>query len=584
MRMNSCIIMAGFQISGLVSGSINWQTIVDQLITLDSAPITKLETQQTTNSKKITALDTLSSRLTTLQSAITDLGNSSIYNQRSATSSTTGSTWSINAGTSTAVGSYTVGVTQLAKAAYQTGEKNVGSFLDPAGDGSAITVGSMPTAMAVTAGTFSVNGKQITVGLDATLKSVLDQVSTATSGAVTASYNGSTDKVVFTSTNGQPIMLGASNDSSNFVNAMQLGSVNNATSLTSSSRLGTVSTSAPLASAHLATPLTNLDASGNGSFAINGVNISYNANTDSLSAVISRINASTAGVTAAYDASLDQMTITNTNTGDTGISMADGTNGNLLAALKINTSGATFTRGTNALFSVNGGATRSSSSNTLNATALGISGLSVTVKDTTSQTLNVTATTTDATTKINSFISAYNAVQDYIESQTKITSASGKVVTSTLTDNREIQNWARKLRSLSFSPISGSSTVKQLNDLGIDFVAGSNDLQLKDSSKLEAALKNNSADVTNMFTSDTGFVANYKTYMKSLLGDGSTTGSLQYQTDNLTKANKSMDTQIEQIQTRLEQERSLLTTQFMAMQTYQSKANSIMATLSKSFA
>jgi len=575
--------MAGFQISGLVSGSINWQTIVDQLIALDSAPITKLETQQTTNSKKITALDTLSSRLTSLQSAITDLGNSSIYNQRSASSSTGGSSWSINAGTSTAVGSYTVGVTQLAKAAYQTGEKYVGSFLDPSGDGSSITVGSMPTAMAVTAGTFSVNGKQITVGLDATLKSVLDQVSTATSGTVTASYDGSTDKVVFTSTNGQPVMLGASNDSSNFVNAMQLGSVNNATSLTSSTRLGTVSTSSPLASAHLATPLTNLDASGNGSFSINGVNIAYNANTDSLSAVISRINASTAGVTAAYDASLDQMTITNTNTGDTGISMADGANGNLLAALKINTSGATFTRGTNALFSVNGGATRSSSSNTLNSTALGITGLSVTVKDTTTQTLNVTANTSDATTKINNFISAYNSVQDYIEAQTKITSASGKVVTSTLTDNREIQNWARKLRSLSFSPISGSGTVKQLNDLGIDFVAGSNDLQLKDSSKLEAALKNKSADVTNMFTSDSGFVANYKTYMKSLLGDGSTTGSLQYQTDNLTKANKSMDTQIEQIQTRLEQERSLLTTQFMAMQTYQSKANSIMATLSKSF-
>lgn len=576
--------MAGFQISGLVSGSINWQTIVDQLIELDSAPITKLETQQTTNSKKVSALDTLSSKLTSLQSAISSLNDSTLYNQRSGASSTSGSSWSISAGTSAAIGSYTIGVTQLAKSAYQTGEAGIGSFLDPLGDGSGVTIGSMPTAMSATAGTFTVNGKQVTVSLSSTLKSVLDDVSTQTGGKVTASYDNTTDKVVFTSTDGQPIMLGASNDTSNFINALQLGSSNNATTLTSSSRLGSVAANSPLANAHLGTALSNLDASGNGDFTINGVKIDYNANTDSLNAVIARINASSAGVTASYDASLDRMTIANTNTGDTGISMSDGTNGNLLAALKVNTSGASFTRGTNALFSVNGGATRSSSSNTLSATSLGISGLSVTVKDTTSQTINVTASTSTATTKITDFINAYNSVQEYIDSQTKITTASGKVTTSTLTDNREVQNWARKLRALAFGGISGSTTVKQLNDLGIDFAAGSNSLQLKDSTKLENALKNNSADVTNMFTSSSGFVANYKSYLTTILGDGTNTGSLQYQTNTLTNANKSMDTQIEQITARLEQQRSVLTAQFMAMQTYQSKANQIMATLSKSFA
>jgi flagellar hook-associated protein 2 len=576
--------MAGFQVSGLVSGSLNWQTIVDQLIQLDSAPITKLETQQSTNTTKINALDALSTKLTSLQTSINALNDGTIYNQRSASSSTSGSTWSINAGSGTGVGSYTVAVSQLATAAYQKGETGIGSFLDPSGDGSGVTIGSMPTAMAVTAGTFTVNGKQVTVGLSDTLKSVLDQVSTATGGKVTARYDNTNDKLVFSSTDGNPVMLGASNDTSNFVNAMQLGSANNATTLTSSSRLGTVSTSSPLANAHFGTALSNLDSSGNGSLTINGVSISYNANTDSLSAVISRINASSAGVTASYDASRDQMTITNSNTGDTGISMSDGANGNLLAALKVNTSGATFTRGANALFTVNGGATRSSSSNTLSSTALGITGLSVTVKDATTQTLNVTASTSDATSKINSFVSAYNAVQDYIDQQTKITSASGKVTTSTLTDNREVQNWARKLRSLAFGAIGGSGTVKQLNDLGIDFVAGSNDLQVKDSTKLDSALKNNSADVTNLFTSTTGFVANYKSYLTTILGDGTKSGSLQYQTDNLSKANKDMDNQIEQIQNRLDEEKSTLTTQFLAMQTYQSKANSIMATLSKSFA
>jgi flagellar hook-associated protein 2 len=42
-----------------------------------------------------------------------------------------------------------------------------------------------------------------------------------------------------------------------------------------------------------------VDGSGNGSFTLNGVAISYNTATDTLNSLVTRINASGAGVTAA---------------------------------------------------------------------------------------------------------------------------------------------------------------------------------------------------------------------------------------------------------------------------------------------
>jgi hypothetical protein len=81
-----------------------------------------------------------------------------------------------------------------------------------------------------------------------------------------------------------------------------------------------------------------------GSFTVNGVTIAV-AGTDSLQNVLQRINDSEAGVTAAYDAGTNRVTLTATSTGDEPIALADDTSG-LLAALKLG--GAVVTPGAGA--------------------------------------------------------------------------------------------------------------------------------------------------------------------------------------------------------------------------------------------
>jgi flagellar hook-associated protein 2 len=78
-----------------------------------------------------------------------------------------------------------------------------------------------------------------------------------------------------------------------------------------------VNTSAALASAGLTLAPTS------GTFVINGTSITYDAAVDSLSAVISRINASAAGVTAAFDAATQKITLTRKDNGPTAITLSN---------------------------------------------------------------------------------------------------------------------------------------------------------------------------------------------------------------------------------------------------------------------
>lgn len=567
----------GLQVAGLAS-NFDWKAFVDQIMELERRPADRLETEKALNSQKVSLLSTLGTKLSALESASDGLKVAGLFNRRSASSSTTGSTWSASATSGTAIGGYEIAVSQLATHASLAGAGNIGSALNPSSDDvSGLTLANLPVSQAVTAGTFTVNGQQVTVALTDSLQDVFDAISTATSGNVTASYDHTTDRITLTSGSGN-VVLGAANDTSNFLRAMKLG--NNGTStVTSSATLGSVKTSATLAAANLGTAITAVDGSGNGTFSINGVDIDYNVNTDTLSGVIKRINDSDAGVTASYDAVNDRLLLTNDVTGDLGISVSE-TGAGLLGALGL-TSGTTFTSGKNALFTVNGGDTLSSASNTLDASAHGIEGLSVTVKTEDTQTINVTANTTDMRSKIDSFITAFNDVQSYLESVTKIsTDAKGKVTTAALATNREIQEWGRSLRSMVFSSIGGlGGTVDQLDDLGIDFKSGTNELEIKDASKLDTALSTKGDDLEEFFaTASTGFAAKLGTFVASISDSNST------QQTNLNEANTDLDEQIAAIERHLQQRREIMESAFIMMETAQSKIKQQQQAIENAFA
>lgn len=563
------------KLAGLAS-NFDWKSLVDQLMALESAPITRLNKEKLNNVSKNTALTDLETKLTALKTSSTALGSVGLFSGRLVSSGTSGSTWNSIAATSTAPGSYQIAVSQLATAARREGAADLGQPLHTSDDVSGLTLASLPIATAVTAGTFSVNGQKVTVALTDSLDDVFDAISTATGGAVTASYDHTTDKITLNG-GGSEVFLGAANDTSNFLSAMRLTNRGDSSPVVSSNSLGTLNKSLALTSARLNTTITNMDGSGDSSFTINGESIAYNVNDDTLTEVLKRITDSDAGVTATYDSATDRVTLTNKTTGDTNITVSE-TAGGLLAALGL-TTGSTLTRGQNAEFTVNGGSTLTSTSNTLGAVSHGIDGLSVTVDTESTQTITVSSDTKSMRAAIDDFITKFNDVQTFLEDKTKVTSKDGKVTTALLSDNREIQSWARSLRQKAFNSVSGlSGTINRLEHLGIDFTAGTNLLSVKDSTKLDTALRDNPADVEEFFqTASTGLSDNLETYVGNVIDLNDD------QQERLVSTNTSLDKQMEDIQRRLDQRRAIMESAFIAMESAQAKIQNQGAQLTKAF-
>jgi len=570
--------------SSLTGSTFDWQSFVETIIQLDSAPITKLQNEQSINSEKVSALASLRTNFLDLQTATKALNAPGLFTGRTVASSTSGSSWNLTAATGATAGAYTFNVTQLATASKRNGASDISAPLNATDNVSGLTLATVPTTTAITAGNFTVNGAAVTIALTDSLQDVFDKISTATGGTVTASYNHLTDKISFSSAS--EIVLGGANDTSNFLAAAQLAN-NGSGSISSANSLGAANTTATLSSARLKNAITAVDGSGAGSFSINGVAINYNVNTDSLSSIISRINSSTAGVTASYDTANDRMVLVNNATGDTGFGLSETAGGFLDAVgLSMSSSGAATSRGKNALFTVNGGSTLTSASNTLTSAVTGITGLTVKANTESAQTITVASDTSAMKTAIQDFIDKYNVVQSSIDLQTSITVNSGTVTTSTLSGNQDVDRWASNLRSKVFGSISGlSGTVSRLADLGIDFNGSSSMLSVKDSTKLDNALANKPADVEAFFTnSTTGFASVMDTYLTSISGtDGTSTGAVSKMSDQLLKSNLSIDTQIAQIQRQLESEKARLIAGFQAMQTAQQQAKSMIDTITNAF-
>jgi flagellar hook-associated protein 2 len=568
--------MASINVSGLTSntyGSFDWQTMVDQLIQADTIPVTNLQTKQTANQSQISTLSTIQTDLTQLQTYAQALSNSALFTAR--TTAVSDANWNATAANGTAAGSYAIAITRLATAANRVGGDNIASKLNATDNVvSGLTLATLPTATAVTAGTFTVNGQTITTTLDESLQSVFNDIHTATGNAVTATYDHTTDTITLANTNPldtSEIALGAVNDSSNFLQVMKLAN-NGLNSVTSSSPLGAVALNVPLAQAGLRSSITAVDpVTHDGSFTINGVPISYNLDNDSLSTVLARINSSTAGVTASYNNDTGRVILTNNSTGDVGLG-ANETAGGLLDALGL-TGASTLQHGQNALFSVNGGPAVSSASNTLSAKALGVTGLSVTATTATTQTVTVAVDTASMETAIQNFASQYNTVQSEISKDTSITTGSdGKVTAAVLSNDQDVSNWASNLESRIFATVPGlSGAVTQLANLGLDFDS-SGQLIIKDSTKLNDALTNHGTDVAAYFTqASTGMAANVNTYLNQLLFP---TGGLAALSDSLVSDNTDIAAQITTLQAQLDRERMSLTTAFEAMQSAQTLAQS----------
>jgi flagellar hook-associated protein 2 len=585
-------------IAGIASG-FDWQSLVDQLAEVERAPQATLLAEQTKIQERNNSFGALKTQLGVLRNRVTTLKDPTLYDSRTGASSNSAlGTASVSAGAT--VGKYTFAISQLATASLYTGTSGVGQKLsanditkaDLAGPND-VALSSAGFATAITAGTFTVNGKQVTIEAADTMAGVFKKIYDATGGdagpnTVTAAYGTGSDKLTLTSGSTSPIVLGSATDTSNFLQVAKLYS-NNATNITSGGELGSVKLSGTLSSANFTTAVTGGTA---GEFEINGVSIKYNSTSDSVADVLNRINSSTAGVVASYDSVNDRFSLSNKSTGSVGIALNDKTGNFLKATGMLNTSGelaGSLTLGDNLLYTVNGGGQLTSQSNTISAASSGLTGLSVTAlteatTDNPSFTVTVGVDTAKIKSAITGFTDAYNATQAMISSSTaSSTDAKGKVTAGILADDPEATSLSSELRALANSTISGlTGSVSRFESLGIKSNGYDDNLATSDLSNLDTALADNLASVRDFFTNTTsGMAVSFDSFLESTIGDK---GTMTAHQDTLTKQAAAINPQIVDMEKLVQSEIDRLTMSFVAMEQAQAQNNQVLAYLNKTFA
>lgn len=552
-----------FRLSGLATG-FDWESVVEQLTEVERAPQRRLRLEQSTLLQRNTAYGKILDQLKTLKAKVDALKEASLFSVRQ-TRVGDPDILSATAGSNTALGVYSFNIIQLATASVQRGTANVGKGLSETNDVSGLVLSGAPFSTAITAGTFTVNGKQVTTATSDTLQQVFDKISTATSGQVTASYDSATDKITLSSASA--IVLGSASDTSNFLSAAKLYN-NGQNAISSAFALGTTKTTATLANANLTTAIAD-GGSGAGEFKVNGVSISFNASNDTVNDVLARINNSAAGVIASYDAANDQFIITNKITGDLGVALEDVT-GNFLAATGL--SSGTLTRGNNLLYTVNGGSQLTSQSNTITEASSSIPGLTVTALKEGATTVEVTSDTAKIKTAITDFIAEYNKSQSLINSHTaSTTDAKGIVTAGVLAAERDADEIASKLRGLVNGVVSGlTGSITQLATLGINSNGNDDTIALADSAKLDAALASNLSSIQDLFTRTNGVAVTLSDYLERTVGEE---GSLISKQSNLSKQSAGIDIQVSEMERIVLAHRERLIASFVAMEQAQAKIN-----------
>ncbi len=232
----------------------------------------------------------------------------------------------------------------------------------------------------------------------------------------------------------------------------------------------------------------------------------------SLEQFMEKVTTSGAGVTMSYNPISDQFLLTSKKTGSLKITTSD-TTGNLLSTLNLDSAAtATLEVGKDATLTINGTLV-TSHSNDITGETHGIDGLTVSVKNDFQAsdddiTITVASTTEDALSAVNSFISEYNSMQRHLESVTETVTTDSKVETSVFSDNLEVSNLISTLRYAVFgtadsiNPVTmKSSGIERIQDIGIDFISGSAELQIVDSALLKTALSESGTLVKELFAS-----------------------------------------------------------------------------------
>jgi flagellar hook-associated protein 2 len=572
-------------LGSLSSTPFDPNTVINALLSIQQQPITSLQTQIKNVQTNESIFKSIGADAAALQSAAFSLSLQSTVHANTVSSSNS-SAVSASAGPNVAAGNYSVAVSQLATSTTATSTAQLGKAIDGTTALNALNLGT-----AVTAGAFSVviDGTVQSVNVDPTLSltdpngalTLLQQTLNAglqvTDPGASAAVTVSNNKVQIQVTGGtaaHTISLGASGDSSNFLQVMNLSTANasvaiGGTATTGSSAVvGVAQLGQPLAQANLATGLNNTS----GTFLVNGVSISWDASQDSIGSVLDRINSSTAGVTASYNSTTDQIQLTNTSTGQGAISLQDVGGGNFLAAMNLapGTTGAQ-TLGKNAIVTVNG-TTINSASNTIKTAIPGLSITATALTGGTPATLTVGPDVTGITKSIQTFVDAANKMVSDINTTQQKDATTGTY--SFLLGDPTLTGMANSVLNIITGQLAKTGAYESLQDIGITTGAvgsqpGTTNTLTLDTTKLAAALAANPAQVSALFSGTTavngfqGVGQQLSTYLNQQTNAVNGPFAQEQSTGDTQIAQ--YQAQIAQVQDMINQQRQMLVNEFSAM-------------------
>jgi flagellar hook-associated protein 2 len=193
-----------------------------------------------------------------------------------------------------------------------------------------------------------------------------------------------------------------------------------------------------------------------------------------------------------------------------------------------------------------------------------IPGVTLQLKSLTSapEVLSLATDQTKTAANLQSFITAYNTVVSDLESQLNV--AAGADRSSTLAGDSTVRSLQQSLQALFTTSVPGLSGISTLADLGLT-TAEDGSLSL-DTSKLNAALALNPNAVNQVFsTATTGLSATTQALVTQYTDPIS--GALTLDQQGLTSRSTDIDSEVLQMQARVDSFRANLVAQFTAMET-----------------
>ncbi len=335
------------------------------------------------------------------------------------------------------------------------------------------------------------------------LAEVVTEVNAAGVGVTASIQNDANGRANLLSvTAATSVVLGNASDTSNFLSATNVLASPAGTTRASTLAIARMNPNAKMVDASF---FGGPPAAGAHTFTVNGVSIAYNTANDSMADVIARINGSAAGVSARYDIASDTLRLEQSKTGSLAITLADDVSGgNFLA--KTGLLAATQAVGANAEYSIAGGATQYSSSNTVTAAP----GVTVTLNALTDvgspATVTVSQNSSGAIGFVKAFVADFNAALGAIDAATK---ADGKDRSRAgeLSGDATIRQIRSTLRGMiSGSGVGVDGAFKNLNEVGIGFgrigaALGTTGTLQFDEAKFTEALGRDPAAVQALFSS-----------------------------------------------------------------------------------